>query len=308
MTIRVGTRGSQLAVAQSETVAAAIERATGENVELVKITTTGDTSSAPVTQLGVGVFVNQLRNALHDDEIDVAVHSFKDLPTDQPEDLEIAAVPPRADPRDILLGSQNRTLDELPAGARIGTGSPRRAAQLLAMERGWEVVPIRGNIDSRSARVGKDLDAVVLAAAGFHRVGRESEVTEFIDPLTMLPAPAQGALAVECRKTDKTNAAILYKLNDRNAEFATAAERAILARLEAGCSAPVAALADTSPADEDNPEALDLYLRALVAAEDGSRVDKLSVTATVTKPEEAATVGTRLAEELLDAGVTLVRK
>ncbi|MFC4337240.1 hydroxymethylbilane synthase [Salininema proteolyticum] len=302
MTIRVGTRGSKLAMAQTGHAAEQIERVSGEAVKLVPITTTGDTSSAPVTELGVGVFVNQLRQALRDDEIDVAVHSFKDLPTAQPDDLVIPAVPARQDPRDCLIASEGRTLDDLPPGSRIGTGSPRRMSQLRALDRGWEIVPIRGNIDSRSARVGNDLDAVVLAAAGLRRVGRESDITQSIDPLTMLPAPAQGALALECRKADKTNSAILYKLNDRYAHFAATAERAVLARLEAGCTAPVAALADTSEADTD-PEAVDLYLRALVAAEDGSRIDRNSVTATVSSPEEAFALGTRLADELLDGGV-----
>jgi hydroxymethylbilane synthase len=304
--IRIGTRGSKLALAQCQTVADELARVSGEEVRLVEITTTGDTSSAPVARLGVGVFVNQLRDALLADQFDVAVHSLKDLPTAQPEELVVAAVPPRVDPRDALVASGGRTLAELPPGSRIGTGSPRRMSQLRALGLGFECVPIRGNIDTRMARVGEDLDAVVLAAAGLRRIGREGDVSEYLDPLVMLPAPAQGALAVECRKADATALEISSKLNDRYSQAAVAAERALLKRLEAGCSAPVAALADVS--EGAAPGEIDLYLRALVGAVDGSVVEKLSTTATVSDAAAAGSVGRALAEDLLAEGAESLLK
>ena len=307
--IRVGTRGSKLALAQSKAVADELAGVSGEDVELVEIKTTGDGTNVPVAQLGVGVFVNQLRDALDSGAIDIAVHSFKDLPTAQPEHLVIA-VPPRADPRDVLVAVDGQTLSDLGPGARIGTGSPRRISQLLALGRGFECVPIRGNIDTRMARVGDDLDAVVLAAAGLKRVGREGEVSEYLDPLTMLPAPAQGALAVECRKADKTSARISSMLNDRYSQAAVAAERGLLERLEAGCSAPVAALADVSEGAE--PGRFDLYLRGAAFAADGSATEKLSTTAELKESgdlvAEASAVGKALAEDLLASGAEQLLK
>ncbi|MBO3735133.1 hydroxymethylbilane synthase [Glycomyces niveus] len=312
--IRVGTRGSKLALAQSGMIADEIARLSGEQVELVEIKTTGDGTTVPVAQLGVGVFVNQLREALEREDIDIAVHSYKDLPTAQPEHLVIA-VPPREDPRDVLVASGGRTLADLGPGAKIGTGSPRRIAQLNAMGRGFECVPIRGNIDTRIARIHDDLDGVILAAAGIKRIGRQAEITEYLDPLVMLPAPAQGALAVECRKADMTSARISSKLNDRYAQAAVAAERALLQRLEAGCSAPVAALADV--AEGASPDEVDLYLRGAVGAEDGSVIERLSTTAALPDTGDAgaadlaaraAAVGRALAEDLLAAGAEQLLK
>ncbi|MCC3763532.1 hydroxymethylbilane synthase [Glycomyces sp. TRM65418] len=312
--IRIGTRGSKLALAQSGLIADEIARLTGEQVTLVEIKTTGDGTSVPVAQLGVGVFVNQLREALEREDIDIAVHSYKDLPTAQPEHLVIA-VPPREDPRDVLIASEGRTLSDLGPGAKIGTGSPRRIAQLNALGRGFECVPIRGNIDTRIGRVGADLDGVILAAAGLRRVGRQDEVTEYLDPLVMLPAPAQGALAVECRKADMTSARISSMLNDRYSQAAVAAERALLQRLEAGCSAPVAALADVAESAE--PGEVDLYLRGAVGAVDGSVVERLSTTAALSDASDqgvddlavqAAAVGKSLAEDLLESGAEQLLK
>src|SRR5688500_1006231 len=198
--LRLGTRGSALARAQSTHVADAFRAATGRPVELVEIVTAGDRSTAPVAQLGVGVFVSALREALVAKEIDVAVHSYKDLPTAPAEGLVIAAVPPRADPRDALVARDGMTSADLAPGATIGTGAVRRIAQVDAARRGWQPVPIRGNVDTRLRKVADgELDAVILARAGIARLGRTGEITETLDPLTMLPAPAQGALAVECR-------------------------------------------------------------------------------------------------------------
>src|SRR5690606_25755862 len=203
MTVRLGTRGSALATAQARAVADAFTRATGRPVELVEIVTAGDRSTAPVARLGVGVFVSALREALLAKEIDVAVHSFKDIPTAPAEGLCLAAVPPREDPRDVLVTRTGQTLTELPAGARVGTGAPRRAAQLRALGLPLELVAVRGNVDTRLRRVAEgDLDAVVLARAGLLRLGRASEITEVLDPGVMLPAPAQGALSVEARVDD----------------------------------------------------------------------------------------------------------
>jgi hydroxymethylbilane synthase len=295
--LRLGTRGSALALAQSGHVAAALTGRTGRKVELVRITTRGDTSSAAISQLGgTGVFVTALRDALLSHEVDLAVHSYKDLPTAPSPGLVIAAVPPRQDPRDVLVARDRLVLGELPSGARVGTGSPRRTAQLNALGLGLEVVPVRGNVDTRIGFVTKgELDAVVLARAGLARLERLGEVTETIDPLQVLPAPAQGALAVECRSDDDSTVALLAVLEHEDSRAAVDAERALLAALEAGCTAPVGALADVAEGDDG----LEISLRGLVTALDGTDAVRLSATGPTT---EAAQVGRRLAAELLDLG------
>ena len=296
MTIRLGTRGSKLALAQSGLVADALTAATGRPVELVEIVTAGDRSAAPVAQLGVGVFVSALREALIAKEIDFAVHSYKDLPTAPAEGLVIAAVPLRADPRDALVARADATLADLGTGARIGTGAVRRIAQLHAARRGWEPVPIRGNVDTRLRKVADgELDAVILARAGIARLGRADEITETLDPLVMLPAPAQGALAVECRIDDAETIEKLALLDDEYSRAAVVAERALLATLEAGCSAPVAALAEVAEGD-DGPE---IYLRGAVFSPDGTNTIRLSRTGTLADPAE---VGRALARDLRAEG------
>jgi hydroxymethylbilane synthase len=293
--LRLGTRASTLALTQSGHVADAL-RALGHEVELVHITTEGDRSSAAITQLGAtGVFVNALREALLAKDIDLAVHSYKDLPTAPADGLAIAAVPLRADARDALVARDGLTLGELPAGARIGTGSPRRTAQLRALGLDLDVVPVRGNVDTRLGFVAKgELDGVVLARAGLVRLGREAEITETLDPLQVLPAPAQGALAVEC--CDGELVEVLYALDDPDTRTAVTAERSLLAALEAGCSAPVGALAEVA---EDEDGGLEVFLRGVVAALDGSDAVRLSATGPAA---EAHDVGQRLAAELLDLG------
>ncbi len=293
--VRLGTRGSALALAQAGKVADAL-RELGQEVELVTITTHGDTSSAAIAQLGgTGVFVTALRDALLAGDVDVAVHSYKDLPTAPAAGLVIAAVPVREDARDALVARDGLTLGELPAGARIGTGSPRRTAQLRALGMGHEVVPVRGNIDTRIGYVDKrELDAVVLARAGLARLSRLDAITETLDPLQMLPAPAQGALALECRD-DSDEVALLKALDDPDSRVAVDAERALLAALEAGCSAPVGAMAEVVDGDH-GPE---VFLRGLVAALDGSDAVRLSATGPA---HDATGVGQRLAAELLDLG------
>jgi hydroxymethylbilane synthase len=300
MTFRLGTRGSALALAQSGYVADALRAATGQEVELVEITTAGDRSSAPVASLGVGVFVSALREALLAKEIDFAVHSYKDLPTAPGEGLYIAAVPPRADPRDVLVARDGLTLAELPDGARLGTGAVRRIAQINALGRNLQCVPIRGNVDTRLRKVADgELDGVVLARAGLTRLGRGGEATEILDPLLMLPAPAQGALAVECRADDGELLELLAALDDPGTRAAVTAERALLAELEAGCSAPVAALADIAAGDVGD----EIYLRGAVFSPDGRFGVRLSGTGTLA---EADQIGRRLAAELQACGADSV--
>jgi hydroxymethylbilane synthase len=293
MSIRLGTRASALALAQSRTVASALSAATGQEVELVEISTAGDRSSAPIAQLGVGVFVSALREALAGKEIDLAVHSYKDLPTAPADGLLIAATPEREDPRDVLVARDGLTLTQLPKGTRVGTGSVRRIAQLHALGLGLEPVPVRGNVDTRLRKVAdREVDAVVLARAGLVRLGRADELTEILDPLLMLPAPAQGVLAVECRADDPDLIDALAVLDHAPTRAAVDAERALLSTLEAGCSAPVAALAELS----ENGE---IHLRGAVFSPDGRVAVRLSRTGT---PADASTVGRLLAEDLLDAG------
>jgi hydroxymethylbilane synthase len=296
-TLRLGTRGSELACTQSQAVADAITAATGTPVELVHIVTEGDRSSAAIAQLGgTGVFVAAIRRALLEGSVDLAVHSYKDLPTAAEPGLIIAAVPARQDPRDALVARDGRTLGELPPGSTIGTGAPRRVAQLRALGLGLDVVPIRGNVDTRMGRVAAgDLDAVVLARAGLARLGRLDVITETLDPLQVLPAPAQGALAVECRTSDARTRELLGRLENTTARACVVAERATLAALEAGCSAPVAAYAEVA----EGEHGAELFLRASVTAIDGSDAVRGSVTGPL---PEAAALGRALATELLDRG------
>ncbi|MEU5913602.1 hydroxymethylbilane synthase [Micromonospora sp. NPDC047527] len=296
--LRLGTRGSALAMAQSGQVAEALTAATGRPVELVEVITAGDRSNAPVHRLGVGVFVSALRDALTARTIDFAVHSYKDLPTAVPGGLLVAAVPARQDPRDALIARDGRTLAELPPGATVGTGALRRVAQLHALGLQLEVTPIRGNVDTRLARVlgpEADLDAVVLARAGLARLDRADVITETLDPMLMLPAPAQGALAVECRVDDQDLVELLALLDHAPSHAAVIAERALLATLEAGCSAPVAAYAELAEGDAGD----EIYLRGAVISPDGTRDLRLSRTGT---PADAAEIGKALAAELLELG------
>ncbi|MFF2011626.1 hydroxymethylbilane synthase [Streptomyces sp. NPDC058195] len=304
--LRLGTRRSKLAMAQSGHVAEAVREVTGRAVELVEITTYGDISREHLAQIGgTGVFVAALREALLRGEVDFAVHSLKDLPTAQPEGLLLAAVPVREDPRDVLVARDGLTLAQLPSGARIGTGSPRRMAQLNAYARGHglgiETVPIRGNVDTRIGFVRSgELDAVVLAAAGLSRLGRIGEATDFLSVDTVLPAPGQGALAIECAASSADLAAALAELDDPYTRAAVTAERALLAALEAGCSAPVGALADLQV---DGQAVNELRLRGVVGSTDGSSLVQLSTTGPVpTSQDDAAALGRELAAEMLAKG------
>jgi len=316
--LRLGTRRSALAMAQSGMVAEAVAAATGRPVELVEITTYGDTSREHLAQIGgTGVFVSALRDALLDGSVDFAVHSLKDLPTAEPDGLRLAAVPLREDPRDALVARDGLGLEELvekcahgDRPARIGTGSPRRAAQLnaWAAARGvdLETVAIRGNVDTRIGFVRSgELDAVVLAAAGLSRLGRLAEATEIIADTVMLPAPGQGALAIECRAADAELVSALAVLDDAPTRAAVTAERVLLAALEAGCSAPVGALAVVRRGAAGQ-EAEELHLRALVGTVDGASVVQLSTTGAfapgAASEPGAAALGRELAERMLAAG------
>ncbi|MFD0066525.1 hydroxymethylbilane synthase [Streptomyces sp. NPDC056690] len=304
--LRLGTRRSKLAMAQSGRVAEAVRQVTGRPVELVEITTYGDTSREQLAQIGgTGVFVVALREALLRGDVDFAVHSLKDLPTTPHPDLTLAAVPLREDPRDVLVARDGLTFAQLPKGARVGTGSPRRMSQLNAYARSHgmhiETVPIRGNIDTRVGYVHNgELDAVVLAAAGLNRIGRIGEVTDFLAVDTVLPAPGQGALAVECSASDADLAAMLGELDDSFTRVAVTAERSLLAALEAGCSAPVGALADLLA---DGQIANEMRLRGVVGTTDGSELVQLSTTGPVPETEDQAlALGRELATEMLAKG------
>jgi hydroxymethylbilane synthase len=277
-TLRLGTRRSALAMAQARLVADAIQALTGGSVELIEITTHGDVSAEPLARIGgTGVFVSALRDAVLSGGVDLAVHSYKDLPTAPARGLVIAAVPAREDPRDVLVARDGCKLADLPAGAVVGTGSPRRAAQLRATRPDLDIRPIRGNVDTRIRLVSSgDVDAVVLARAGLARLGRLDEVAQVLDVDEMLPAPAQGALAVECASgTDL--AAQLAELDDPASRAAVEAERAVLAALEAGCSAPVGAYAEATDSE--------IFLRATVVSTDGAVRVRMSTTGPVADPQ-----------------------
>lgn len=295
-TFKLGTRGSTLARTQSQLIADQLSAVGGFDVELVQIRTDGDVLTGPLSQMGgTGVFVTALREAVLRGEVDLAVHSLKDLPTAAAPGLSLAAVPVRADVRDALCARSHRTLAELAPGAKVGTGSQRRAAQLRAARSDLDVVDIRGNVDTRLARLENDLDAVVLAAAGLARIGRSAAVSELFDNAVMLPAPGQGALAVEiANDAPEPLKAALAALDDPDSRLAVTAERALLARLEAGCSAPVGALAQRKGSM--------LRLEACVASADGSKVVRQAKASDALTELAATLLGIELAEDLLSAG------
>jgi len=298
--IRIGTRGSLLATTQAGLIRDAL-LAKGQAAELVIVSTAGDRSQAPIADIGVGVFTAALREAVADGTVDMAVHSYKDLPTAPDDRLVIAAIPPREDARDALVARDGMVLGELPVGSVIGTSSLRRAAQLRALGLGLEIRPLRGNLDSRLNRVSSgDLDGVVVARAGLVRIGRQDDVTETLEPVQMLPAPAQGALAVECRAGDVELAALLAEMDDSDTRAAVTAERVLLAELEAGCSAPVGAIAEVVESiDEEGRIFEELSLRGCVATLDGSEMIRASGIGT---PDRARELGLSVAAELFDLG------
>ncbi|MDO5661198.1 MAG: hydroxymethylbilane synthase [Brachybacterium sp.] len=304
MTLRIGTRASALALAQSGQVGRALA---GQDVELVHVRTHGDADrSTPLAQLGgTGVFVTAVRGALLDGDVDVIVHSCKDLPTTPVDGITIAAIPAREDPRDALCARGGRTLAELPDGARVGTGSPRRASQLRRARPDLQVVGIRGNVGTRLARAlgeNADLDAVVLAAAGLQRLGRDEVISELLPTDVLVPAPAQGALAVECRTADAEGsdlAGALAAVDDLATRTAVTAERALLRALEAGCSAPVGAYG--------RREGDQVVLDAVAISYDGTRAVEGRTQVALPEPADAAVaaaqaLGEALAKDMLGRG------
>jgi hydroxymethylbilane synthase len=275
--------------------------AKGRAAELVIVSTEGDRSSGPIADIGIGVFTAALREAIDERQVDMAVHSYKDLPTAPDPRFVIAAIPPREDARDALVARDGMVLGELPVGSVIGTSSPRRTAQLRALGLGLEIRPLRGNLDTRLNRVSSgELDAIVVARAGLARLGRLDAVTETLEPVQMLPAPAQGALAVECRAGDTALAVLLAELDDTDTRRAVTAERTLLAELEAGCSAPVGAIAEVVESiDESGRVFEELSLRGCVAALDGSDVIRASG---IGSPDRARELGVSVAAELFELG------
>ena len=306
--LKLGSRRSPMAIAQSRQVAGLITERTGRQVEIVGVTTLGDVSRAQLTQIGgTGVFVSALREALLGGEVDLAVHSLKDLPTGPAAGIVLAAVPPRDDPRDALVARDGAKLADLPSGARIGTGSPRRAAQLLGLRGDLRCVPIRGNAGTRLSKVSEgELDAVVLAYAGLARIGHVGAITQVFEPEEMLPAPGQGALAVECREDDLQLAALLQAVTDEASAAAVTAERSLLETLEAGCSAPIGAYAVPAAGGSGGvvppgSRAAQLRMQAAVMSPDGSRTLRAHGGAPAA---DAWQLGRDLAAELLRSGAS----
>ena len=290
--LRLGTRKSPMALTQSGLVARLITARTGRQVELVGLTSFGDVTAAPLAGIGgTGVFVSALRESLLHGDVDLAVHSLKDLPTAPLPGILLAAVPIRDDPRDALVARDGAKLADLPSGAMIGTGSPRRAAQLRLLRPDIRPVPVRGNAGTRLAKVtsGK-LDAVVLACAGLARIGALDLVSEIFEPDAMIPAPGQGALAVECRAAAGGLAALLAEVDDPASRAAVTAERTVLAELAAGCSAPLGAYAAGTGI---------LQLTAAVVAQDGTAAVRASGSGPAA---QAAGLGHEVAAELLQQG------
>ena len=287
---KIGTRGSKLATTQAGHVRDWITD-NGMPSELHIVTTEGDINMAPVERIGVGVFTHALREALHAQECDIAVHSFKDLPT-APDERFHLIVPKREDNREALIARDGLTLDELPQGAKVGTSAPRRISQLKALRPDLDIRPLRGNIETRMSYVTDgELDAVMLAYAGLVRAGYADRATQVFSPDVLMPAPAQGALAVETNAEDAELVNAINSIADAKAGLQAAGERAILRRLEAGCTAPVAA---TSVIDEDI-----ITVHGGVFALDGSRQAVASETGPL---ENAYEIGVKVAEALIEQG------
>ncbi len=288
--LRIGTRGSPLALRQTSLVVDALTRQhPGTTCEVVVIRTQGDElAEQPSPQFeGQGVFVRRIEQALLAGTIDVAVHSFKDLPSRMATGLVLAALPPREDPRDVLVARSRPMLAALPAGSRIGTGSPRRRALILALRPDVEVVPIRGNVDTRLRRAAQDLDAVVVAAAGLRRLGRDGEAAETLDPEVFVPAVGQGILAIQARADDTRTIELLAPLDDPTTRACALAERAVAIAVDASCNLAFGAHA-RSVANE-------LRLDAFIAPGDGEPLRRASETGHLSSPEElGARVGARL--------------
>ncbi len=294
MHIRIATRRSPLALWQAEHVAAELKRLDPAiSTELVRIITRGDKIlDVPLARVGgKGLFTKEIDEALLDGRADIAVHSMKDVPTEMPAGTAIRAHPRREDPRDAIATVTGGGLDSLPDHARIGTSSLRRIAQLKARYPGFTFISIRGNIQTRLSKLGTDIDAVILAAAGVRRMGMQDQMHEFVPTDTLLPAVAQGTLGIQTRDTDDDINALVEQLNDPDTMVRTRAERAFLARLEGGCQVPIAAYATL---DGDR-----LQLDGLVGEVDGSHMIRKRITG---DRDEAEALGRTLADEVLAAG------
>ena len=294
-TLRIATRKSQLALWQAEHVAALLRQERADlAVELVPISTKGDRiqdrSLAAIG--GKGLFIKELETALEEQRADIAVHSMKDVPSDVPEGFLIAAVLPRADPRDALLTAQAERVEDLPRAARVGTSSLRRQAQLLALRPDLRIEALRGNVDTRLRRLDNgELDAIILACAGLIRLGWENRITARLDPRVCLPAVSQGIIGIECRSDDAQARALLQRLNDPATQTAMEAERAFAGRLGGSCQSPIAAYATL--------DAGRLRLDGLVAEPDGSRLLRDSMTGDA---KDSRSLGEALADRVLAAG------
>lgn len=292
--IRIATRRSPLALWQAEYIAAELEKMSPDiTTELVKIVTRGDKIlDVPLAQVGgKGLFTKEIDEALFDGRADIAVHSMKDVPTQLPAGTSIRALPERADPRDAVATITGGGLDTLPEGATIGTSSLRRVAQLQALFPTFKFVSVRGNIQTRLSKMGQEVDAIILAAAGIRRMGMEDQMHEFIDTEVLLPAVAQGTLGIQTRNDDDVVNALVDRLNHTDTVDRTRAERAFLARLEGGCQVPIAAFA-TLDGDQ-------LTLKGLVGSVDGKIVIRREITGL---RRDGAAMGIALADEILDAG------
>jgi hydroxymethylbilane synthase len=301
MTVRIGTRGSTLALVQAHEIAAAL-RSAGAEVEIVSMKTEGDRrAAARLADIGgKGLFVREIEEALLDGQVDVAVHSLKDLPAELPDGLVLAAFPPREDPRDVLVTSRRAGLADLPEGAVLGTSSLRRRAMILAARPDLTVVPMRGNVDTRLAKLAAgECDGVVLAAAGLRRLGVSPPHASLLDGETFVPAVGQGILAVEIRADDARTRALVARGDDPDTRACAQAERAYLRRLGASCNTPMAAHA-TLDRSGDRPR---LRMTAVVASEDGRRLLRADAAGA---PGDADTVGRGLAELLLERGAETV--
>ncbi|MCH7745487.1 MAG: hydroxymethylbilane synthase [Chloroflexi bacterium] len=292
--VTVGARSSPLSLAQTEEVLRLL-RARFPDTEFVviPISTDGDRhKNAPLLSMERGMFVKEIELALLNGEIDFAVHSAKDMPSSLPDGLVLAAFTEREDPRDVLVSRSGLPFDDLPQGARLGTSSPRRAAQLLARRSDLKILPIRGNVDTRMEKAHSDeYDGVVLAASGIIRLGRQDEITEYLSPELCLPDTGQGALAVEARAESINTIEMLAKIDHWPTSAAVKAERAFMESVGGGCKVPVAAYAQI--------EGSDLVISAMAAVPDGSRVFRVQTTHTASDPISA---GQRVAEELMNAG------
>lgn len=299
--LRVGTRGSPLALAQARQIARQLHERCGQPAVLVTVATPGDESTAPIERLGTtGVFTTTLREALLRGDVDLVVHSCKDLPTAPTPGLQVAAYPAREDPRDALVWPGGTSLDALPPGARIGTGSPRRAALLRATGRRLEIVPIRGNVGTRLRKLADgEIDALVLATAGLSRLGLLNEATTPLEPSLLMPAPAQGVLAVECRADDPVTVAQLRTVDHAPTRVAAITERGFLAALDAGCTAPIGALAELAAEARAEGAGPAVRVSGVIAAPDGSSVIRAQTTGPVA---DGDALGRRLAHALLEHG------